>query len=373
MAKVNSITLTDWRNVFSFDFIRSTLKGVGQVMFQNSAWTGLFFLCGIFWGAYEEGSYLVAWGALLGVFVSTFTGYLLGLPDKDGSSGLWGFNGVLVGCAFPTFMGNTVWMWLALILCAAFTTWVRVGFNNVMAPWKVNSFTMPFVFSTWLFLLAARVMKGMPPDFMATPELPGTFSTTLDMSFGHLVEYWLKGVAQVFLINSWVTGIFFLVGLLVCTPWAALWAGFASALSLLVILVFKGPGADIANGLYGFSPVLTGIALGATFYKVNWRSALWATTGIVVTVFVQAAMNVILTPFGVAALTSPFCITTWLFLLPLFKFNVKSEDEVDHSRWHEKNLNRKLKEMTSFKSPSPSQSPSSMSSVSTASSSISKK
>jgi len=44
---------------------------------------------------------------------------MLSFPAKDGEQGLWGFNGVLVGCAFPTFMGNTVWMWLALALCSA--------------------------------------------------------------------------------------------------------------------------------------------------------------------------------------------------------------------------------------------------------------
>ena len=121
--------------VGGFDFIKILLRGTGQVMFQNSAWTGLLFLVGIFWGAYIEGQGLVAWGALLGVSVSTITGYILGFPAKDGEQGLWGFNGVLVGCAFPTFMGNTVWMWLALVLCSALTTWVRTGFNNVMAPW----------------------------------------------------------------------------------------------------------------------------------------------------------------------------------------------------------------------------------------------
>ena len=119
----------------SFDFPARLLRGAGQVMFQNNAWTGFFFLIGIFWGGYQEGFGLVAWGALLGLVVSTVTGYLLGLPSDDGAHGLWGFNGVLVGCAFPTFLGNTVWMWLALVLCAALTTWVRTGFNRIMAPW----------------------------------------------------------------------------------------------------------------------------------------------------------------------------------------------------------------------------------------------
>ena len=251
----------------SFDFIKILLRGTGQVMFQNSAWTGLLFMIGIFWGAYAEGQGLVGWGALLGVTVSTVTGYLLGFPAKDGEQGLWGFNGVLVGCAFPTFMGNTVWMWLALALCSALTTWVRAGFNNVMAPWKVNSFTFPFVFCTWMFLLAARAMHGLPTTHMADPALPAAFSSLESIRFGDLAVYWLKGIGQVFLINSWVTGICFLAGLFLCSRWAALWAAIGSALALLTVIALKASGSDISDGLYGYSPVLTAIALATVVYK----------------------------------------------------------------------------------------------------------
>lgn len=340
----NTIAQSERTNLFSFDFVKVLLRGTGQVMFQNSAWTGLFFLIGIFWGAYHEGQGLVAWGALVGVVVSTITGYLIGFPKKDGEQGLWGFNGVLVGCAFPTFMGSTVWMWLALILCSALTTWVRTGFNNVMAPWKVNSFTFPFVFCTWMFLLAARAMHGMPTTHMGDPSLPAAFSSVENLQFGALIVYWLKGVAQVFLINSWVTGIFFLVGLFLCSRWAALWAAIGSALALLIALVFKASGTDIANGLYGFSPVLTAIALATVFYKPNWRSAIWALLGIAVTVFIQAGMDMLMAPVGIATLTGPFCIATWLFLLPLLKFD--SVEKPDHSNWDPENKTHLAKPMS---------------------------
>ncbi len=327
---------SDVSTIFSLDYLKEMLRGAGQVMFQNNIWTGLLIIIGIFWGAYAEGQGLVAWGALVGLFVSTLTGHILALPKSDGEQGLWGFNGILVGCAFMTFLGNTVFTWLALILCSALCTWVRTGFNNVMAPWKVNSFTMPFVFTTWLFLLSARVMKGLPPEFLSSPELPGNFTATLDIGFWHLVVYWLKGVSQVFLINSWVTGALFLIALTISNKWAGIWAAVGSALALFIIIVLKGPGHDIANGLYGFSPVLTAIALGMTFYKVNRLSAVWAVVGIIATVFVQAAMNVYFTPLGLPALTGPFCITTWLFLLPLFKFSTKDDEAVDHSNWDKK-------------------------------------
>ncbi|MDE6570043.1 MAG: urea transporter, partial [Alistipes sp.] len=39
----------------NFVFPKTLLRGAGQVMFQNIAWTGLFFLIGIFWGGYHEG------------------------------------------------------------------------------------------------------------------------------------------------------------------------------------------------------------------------------------------------------------------------------------------------------------------------------
>lgn len=302
------------------EFPRTCLRGIGQVMFQDNMWTGLLFTIGIFWGAYAEGFPAVAWGLVVGALVSTLTGYILQLPDKNGAQGLWGFNGCLVGCAFPTFLGNTVWMWIALVICSAMTIWVQSGLDNVFGKWKLSAFTFPFVLSTWFFLLASRYFNGIPPEYMGSPELPGDVHNVLNFGFGDLVVYWLKGIAQVFLINNWVTGIFFLAALAISSLRAAIWAAIASALALLTVIVWQGPGADIAEGLYGFSAVLTGIALGATFCNNTWKSWIWALIGIFITVFIQAAMNAFFAPMGLPTLTGPFCVATWLFLLPAYDF-----------------------------------------------------
>lgn len=194
-----------------------------------------------------------------------------------------------------------------------------------MAPWKVNSFTFPFVFCTWMFLLAARAMHGLPTTHMSDPSLPAAFSSLESIRLGDLAVYWLKGIGQVFLINSWVTGICFLAGLFLCSRWAALWAAIGSALALLTVIVLKASGPDISEGLYGYSPVLTAIALATVFYKPNFRSALWAVLGILVTVFVQAGMYVLMAPVGIATLTGPFCITTWA--LPAAARQVRRREE----------------------------------------------
>lgn len=311
--------------------VRTMLRGAGQVMFQCSSWTGLFFLIGIFWGSYQTGAPAVAWGALVALIASTLAGYLLKGNDSDGDEGLWGFNGILIGCAFPTFVQSNWLMWIALVFFAMLTTWVRRGFNNVMAPWKVNSLTFPFVLLTWIFLLCSRMFEGLHPVGLSTPGVDATAAAfTLDTDIPHLLVYWLKGVAQVFLVNSWVTGVFFLVGLFLCNKWAAIWAAVGSAVSLALAIMFEADPSDIANGLYGFSPVLTGIALGMTFYAVNWKTACWALVGIVATFFIQAGMDVLMEPWGLPTLTGPFCVATWIFLLPLYNLG---GGKPDHSRW----------------------------------------
>lgn len=306
-----------------FTAVRSCLRGVGQVMFQQSAWTGFFILVGIFWGSYQTGNPAVAYGAIVGCLASTIAGFLVGGSKEECTEGLWGFNGTLVGCAFPTFMANTWLMWVALVFCAMCTTWVRQGLNNIMAAWKFNSFTFPFVLLTWIFLLTSQMSHAMPAATLPAPVLDTHFATLTAVSFGDLVIYWLKGVSQVFLVDSWVTGIFFLFALALCSRWAAIWAAVGSAISLAVAILFQLSGADISEGLMGFSPVLTGIALGCTFYKPSWRTAMWAIAGIIATLFIQVAMDMLFMPLGIPTLTGPFCVATWLFLAPLYKFAPK--------------------------------------------------
>lgn len=300
--------------------VSSTLKGAGQVMFQGNAWTGLLFLAGIFWGSYECHVPQVAWGALVGLIVSTAAGLIINEPEKDGIQGLWGFNGILVGCGFATFLGNTPLMWTAMVFCALISTWVATSLNHVMKTWGVTSYTFPFVLLTWVFLLSARMFHGLEPAGLSTPELDETFTYTLNTDFTSLLVYWLKGISQVFLVNSWITGVIFLVALAVSLPWAAVWAAAGSAIALGVAILFQADPHDIVNGLFGFSPVLTAIAVGCTFYPVNLRSGGYCICAIIATVFVQAGMDALMEPWGVPTLTGPFCIATWLFMLAQYKF-----------------------------------------------------
>jgi urea transporter len=61
--------------------------------------------------------------------------------------------------------------------------------------------------------------------------------------------------------------------------------------------------------------VLTAIALGVTFRRPSLNTILYAALGVVFTVIAQAALNVALRPFALPALTAPFVLVSWMFLL----------------------------------------------------------
>ncbi len=281
----------------------SLLNGAGQVMFQRDALAGALFLAGIFWGAFECGTPQVAWGAVLGLAVSTLAGVLAfrRRGESDGVQGLWGFNGILVGCALPTFLADTAAMWIALIIGAMLAPLARAALDRLLKPLGIGSLTFPFVLLTWALLLCLAASGAVPPA-EAAPAAP----TCARLSAATLAEGWLKGVSQVFLINSAITGALFLAGLAVSDLRAAIAIGAA--------VLFNGEPRAIADGLYGFNPALTGIAIGSVF-TIGRRPAWPAIAAIIATLPFQAAVGALAGWAGLPTLTAPFCLTTWIFII----------------------------------------------------------
>ena len=88
----------------------------------------------------------------------------------------------------------------------------------------------------------------------------------------------------------------------------------------MTALVLGAGGAAIYHGLYGFNAVLTGIALGGLFRVLEWQPTIYAFIGAIFSAIVFAVIAVALSPIGMPALTAPFVLTTWVFLLPMAGF-----------------------------------------------------
>ncbi len=76
------------------NFLRIVLRGLGQVMFQGHAGTGLLFLIGI-----AVASPLMMVGAVIGMIIGPIVAFLAGFDRQEIEKGIHGFNPSLVGIA----------------------------------------------------------------------------------------------------------------------------------------------------------------------------------------------------------------------------------------------------------------------------------
>jgi urea transporter len=306
--------------------VDTLLRGVGQVMFQNNPLTGLLFLVGIFVNSFKFGG-----AALLGLAASTLAAHLLGADRALIRNGLFGFNGVLVGIGLAFFLEFDVLLAVYIVLGGVVSTIVMMALINLLSPWDMPALTAPFVLTAWLLLFAVYQFAFIRPSELIAPlapdpeaavqtELRELATETGGLTVANLAHGLFRGVGEVMFQDNLLTGVIFLVAILVNSRISAAFAALGSAVALLAALAIGADGVAIYHGLYGFNAVLCAIAIGGLFFVLTWKSTIYALLAAVFSVPAFAAIAVLLSPIGMPALTAPFVLTTWLFLWPKASF-----------------------------------------------------
>ncbi len=296
------------------------LRGLGQIMLQRSALTGLFFLAGITFGSCTMGA-----AALLGVACGTLTAKWLGFDPAAVRSGLYGFSAALVGVALVLFVPPEPVVWAAVVVGSAAASVLQHFF--LTRKWPL--FTLPFVLVTWSLLLVFRHVWPIGPSDIAAAAQP----LPLDLL------YPLRGYGQVIFQGSVVSGSLFLAGVLASSVHAALFALLAAVLAgcvawaaapFLVAIATAPAGpvgpngvivGDIAMGLYSFNAVLCGIAMAGP----RASDVLWAMGTVLLSLLVTALFMA----YGWPQLTFPFVAATALGVVLRHRFALR------HAAGHE--------------------------------------
>lgn len=298
-------------------FLDTVMRGIGQVMLQNNSYAGALFLLGIFCN-----SALFGCAVLVGTVASTVTAMLLGAQRTLVRDGLFGFNGALVAIAVSYFLQPDALTWAYVVLAAACSTVLMAAMLRWFEVWKIPVLTAPFVFTALCFLLAcARFGRLHSTHVLPTAGLPSLeIAIEGAVTTSTVVEGLFNGVAQVFFQGSVLTGVLFMLGLLVSSRRAFIMALLGSLTGLLVAWGMGAAEPAIRSGAFGFNSVLTAIALGSVFYALDKASAAYTLLATIATAVVFAAVSAALEPLGMPALTLPFVLVVWLFVLagPVF-------------------------------------------------------
>ncbi len=112
-----------------------------------------------------------------------------------------------------------------------------------------------------------------------------------------------------------MSGIIIVAGLAVCSRIAAIFALVGSTVGMLTGLAVGASGVAIYNGLWGFNSFDAALAIGGVFFVLTVRSGLLAVACAVLTALLFGAIGALFVPWGLPALTLPFCFGTLAFVL----------------------------------------------------------
>lgn len=289
-------------------FMSISLKGFSQVMLMENALSGGLILLGI-----TIHSPLLGLIALISSMIGTLVGKRWSKDKLAVQQGIYGFNSILCGIAVVLFLQSD-WRWLIVPFAAAIATFVMMALQKMLASWKIPILTYPFLLVTWIGLLITYKIDGLHinPTFVTTS--PAKWNLPIEGT-PHFFIGLIKGVGEVFIIDSIWAGSLILIALFVAGWRFGMYAIGGTFISWITALSLGVDTESLNLGLYNYNAVLTMIAVGLVFDEKKRYFPLVGVFAAAVTVPITAGIEILLLPLGLPALTSPFVISTWLFLM----------------------------------------------------------
>ncbi|XP_058412549.1 urea transporter 2 [Diceros bicornis minor] len=297
----------------ALQFVDWVLRGTAQVMLVNNPLSGLIIFIGLL---IQNPWWTIAGG--LGTVVSTLTALILSQDRSAITSGLHGYNGMLVGLLIAVSSEKLDYYWW-LLLPVTFTAMacpvLSSALNSIFSKWDLPVFTLPFNIALTLYLAATGHYNLFFPTTLVEPvsSVPNITWTEIEMPL--LLQAIPIGVGQVYGCNNPWTGGLILVALFISSPLICLHGAFGSIVGILAALTVAMPFEIIYMGLWSYNCVLSCIAIGGMFYALTWQTHLLALVCALFCAYMGTAVTNIMSVVGVPPGTWAFCLSTLIFLL----------------------------------------------------------
>ena len=283
--------------------VQTVLKGIGQIMLQDSAWTGLLFLIAI---SYD--SILMGVAALASTIIGTATAKVLKFEDANIKAGLYGFNATLIGVGLIFFFESSLLIWACIILGSMVSTLLM----EFSIRKKIPFFTFPFIVVT---VIAILVMDHFN---LAAHNKIEAVEEMMELQDFNVAAH---AYSEIIFKGTIVAGLLFFVGVFLNNPTAALY-GFVGAIFAGAIAHY-GHNSErlIDDGMFSFNAVLCGIALSGD----KPRDGLY----VLISVVIATYFDIFMMHNGWITLTFPFVLSMWV-VVPLKKLVVRLETKQEN-------------------------------------------
>ena len=300
-----------WLRSYSILFY-SSHRGFGFLMFIAS----FFNIWGAVWGLS---------GALLSLGMAKLAKY----PEADIRTGVYSFNGLLLGFSIGGLFqpGLPLGLIFFAFLLFAFLLYALLG--GILYKYGLPVMGLPFLICYWMMMLAFGQMPSLHADENNIYWLNYLFNiggsealewqTYLD---GIKAEGFIAGffytLSSIFFCNKILAGILVAVGMLWYSRIAFMMAFISYSIAYLLFGMFGIDTALLTTYFMGFNFVALGIALSTYYFVPSVGSMVLAVLGVLIMIPLTFALGAAMHVFNLKALSLPLVVTIFPILY-LFK------------------------------------------------------
>lgn len=290
------------------ELVRSVLHSYSVVFFTQSAWLGALLLASTFL-APQFG--LIGLGCVL---MALAAAHMLGFDRPSIRDGSYSFNALLVGFALaylnnyqPLGAGVLILLMVAVSVMALLVT---VAMNAIFfRQFGLPAMSLPFVVvATLLFFLFFSLTRTP-----ITSEAPA-FLLPEPAGLPELVTCFLQSFGAIFFLPHATVGAVILLGLLLHSRLALVYAIAGFAAGMLALVAFHVDTTPAAVAFVGFNFIFAAIALGGIFFIPSRTSLLLVLLGAFCCAGLAIAVRTFLRTFGIPPLALPFNLIVLLIV-----------------------------------------------------------
>jgi urea transporter len=318
-----------------YRFLDTLCRGVGNVVFQDSAITGLLVLIGI-----GISSWTASVGFLIGAAIATLIAKWFRADGHSIEHGMFAFSGGYVGLLMGVLLEKEVpfitgeWL-LLLILGGILAVPLTAGFGLVFGKLKISATALPILLLLWA-IMAGVLYTNLPQNSVVPQVLPAGQAAAY--TWETFIYGILNGFGQIFVQVNPITGALILLGIFVNSRIGGLMALLGGVAAVLVAWALGYDEPVVRNGVIAFNSILSAIGLGGFFLVFSGRSLVYALIGSLLALWVFLVMAVLLNPLGLPALSIGFVLVTAIMMLGAQTFGFVHQIPLTHLSKPEEHL-----------------------------------
>jgi urea transporter len=281
----------------------SFLLSYSQILFSKDRWVGAMILAAT--AVHQD---LFFFG-LVAVLLANGFAFSLHLSKNAIQKGMFGYNGLLIGLAFPSLFKINVPLLVLFVMVIFATTMVTAALHAALGYYfNLPVLTLPFLMVMYLVLAAFPNIQGMAWNMeWATHQ-------TFEFSMPEIVGAYFKSLGAIFFTPHVLSGAIIFLGLLMFSRIATVLSFIGYAIGVgLIHWVFNFPSEHLYLSI-GFNFILTAIAMGGIWFVPHATSFLFAGGAVLLCAVILAGTANLFYFFGLPVLILPFNLTVLVLL-----------------------------------------------------------